>query len=472
MTRTAKNVTSKAYNFDVSTRLPTGSKIKVVPDSGKIKAGQTQTFKITITSNAPTGQYFGQIDFDSTTASRAAPAGRVLQPAGRRHAGASLRPDEHPRAPDDDVHRHGAEQLHWRRRRLRHLPGVDRSCEIVSATGATVNRKGTTAQTDAITLAAPADGIPAIAPGDTPGGGFLDLGQFGIVATPRGDESITNFNVPPFLYGGDTYTRIGIDSNGYIIVGGSTSASDNNCCELQTFPDPTPPNNVLAPFWTDLNDEGAKGISVGSLTDGTNSWIVVQWDTHLFSSAAAERHMQVWIGTGAVQDISYGYDTATTIGADGDVGVGLQIGAESKNGTQGANIVGPPTSSYVVTSTPGTPGGSAVVTLQVKAKGHDDGTLTSTMITDVVAGKTIVKTPIDVTRRKNLHRQLDNDIVGPGLVPGPIGRFAERDDTAGSAAPTIVAMTRFGIVAAVAAVMLMSACGDADRGRRRPGART
>ena len=44
-----------------------------------------------------------------------------------------------------------------------------------------------------------------------------------------GDETIANFNVPAFLYGGDTYTRIGVDSNGYIVVGGGTSA-DNDCC--------------------------------------------------------------------------------------------------------------------------------------------------------------------------------------------------------------------------------------------------
>jgi hypothetical protein len=35
-----------------------------------------------------------------------------------------------------------------------------------------------------------------------------------------------------------------------------------------------------------------------------------------------------------------------------------------------------------------------------RPEGHDDGTLTSTLVTDVVAGKTIVKTPIDVTRKK------------------------------------------------------------------------
>ena len=39
-----------------------------------------------------------------------------------------------------------------------------------------------------------------------------------------GDETITNFNVPPFQYAGETYTRIGMVSNGYLVVGGGTGA--------------------------------------------------------------------------------------------------------------------------------------------------------------------------------------------------------------------------------------------------------
>ncbi len=61
--------------------------------------------------------------------------------------------------------------------------------------------------------------------------------------------------------------------------------------------------------------------------------------------------MQVWIGTGATQDISYEYDT-NTIGQDAprdpttpDVS-NLRIGAESVSGASGNQITGPPTGSY------------------------------------------------------------------------------------------------------------------------------
>ena len=101
--------------------------------------------------------------------------------------------------------------------------------------------------------------ITSITAGASPAGGYLPLSTFGIApAAGFGDETITNFDVPAFQYGGETYTRIGVDSNGYVVVGGGT-AEDNDCCNTQTFPDPTRPNNVLAPFWTDLSLDPATG---------------------------------------------------------------------------------------------------------------------------------------------------------------------------------------------------------------------
>ena len=41
-----------------------------------------------------------------------------------------------------------------------------------------------------------------------------------------GDDTLVNFNVAAFQWGRETYTRLGVDSNGYVIVGGGT-AEDN-----------------------------------------------------------------------------------------------------------------------------------------------------------------------------------------------------------------------------------------------------
>jgi Subtilase family/Fibronectin type-III domain/PA domain len=65
VTRTATNVTGKTYRYRVTAKSPARSKISVYPRSGKIRPGQSQTFEITISSSAPSGQYFGQIDFRS-----------------------------------------------------------------------------------------------------------------------------------------------------------------------------------------------------------------------------------------------------------------------------------------------------------------------------------------------------------------------------------------------------------------------
>ncbi|RQP09929.1 MAG: hypothetical protein EAS51_10135 [Microbacteriaceae bacterium] len=71
-----------------------------------------------------------------------------------------------------------------------------------------------------------------------------------------------NFTVPSFIYGGEVYDRIGVVSNGYVVVGGG-AAGDVEYEPPASFPDPATPNNVIAPFWTDLNPADGGGIRVG-----------------------------------------------------------------------------------------------------------------------------------------------------------------------------------------------------------------
>ena len=393
--RTAKNVTNTAYNYTVSASAPAGSRIRISPDHGRIRAGQSQTFTITITSSAPTGQYFGQINFSSESSPALHLPVAFFNQQGAVTLAQSCTPASVAVNHTTTCSITATNQSDGVTTASLTSKVSDR-LRITGAVGATVSR-GSTAVAGPTVLAAPADGIPAIAPGVTPGGGYLDLGLFGITPVARGDESITNFNVPPFVFGGKTYTAIGVDSNGYIVVGGG-DASDNNYLP-QTFPNPARPNGVLSPYWTDLDDSGAPGISVATLSDGVNTWIVAQWNTHVYgdTTAAGSRRMQVWIGINGVEDISYGYDT-NTVGVDAPAGNGLTVGAESINGTQGAQITGPPAGDYVVTSSPSTPGGSLAVTLTVRGTDRGNANLTSSMTSDVVAGTTIVATPIVVTR--------------------------------------------------------------------------
>ncbi|HEY7628503.1 MAG TPA: S8 family serine peptidase [Ilumatobacteraceae bacterium] len=394
--RTATNVTSRNYNFSVSSTAPAGSTIRVTPRQGRIRPGQSQTFTITITSSAPSGQYFGQINFTGGSTPALHMPVAFFNQQGRVTLSQSCS------APSVAEGRTiacavAAQNLGTEPAAVNITAKVSNRLKITAATGAGL-QNNRTAVAGPVILDPPADAVPAIAAGDTPGGGYLDLGLFGVTPIGVGDETITNFNVPAFVFGGQTYSRIGITSDGYAVVGGGTGGDVDFI--PQTLPDPAAPNGVLAPYWTDLDGTGAPGISIGVLTDGVSDWIVVQWDIHVYgdATAAGSRRAQVWIGVNGTEDISYGYDT-NTVGVDAPAGYGLTVGAESVHGTEGAQIAGPPAGSYVITSTPGTPGETLNVGLTVRGADRGAATLTSSMTSDVVAGTTIVTTPIRVTRR-------------------------------------------------------------------------
>lgn len=404
VTRTAKNITGKTYEYNVTTKAPAGSKISVSPRSGSIRPGRSQTFQITISSSAPSGQYFGQIDVRSGSG----PALHLPVAFNNKQGDVSLTSSCTPSTIAvlaTTTCSVSAENFSSGDATVVARSSVTEGLKITGATGATVDRPGRSASAGSVILAAPKDAIPAIAAaasGSTPGGGYFGLEAFGVPATPIGDEENVNFTVPGYVFGGKTYTAIGVDSNGYISVGGTSDPADISFLP-QMFPDPAKPNGVLAPYWTDLDGTGAPGIRVGLLSDGTSDWLVVQWNTHVWvpnpltATAADTRVMQVWIGVNGTQDISYEYDVSAS-GVDAPAGTGLTVGAENISGTAGAQISGPPAGSYVVTATPGLPGGRLTYSLTIQGRNRGTQTLTSTLESDVVVGTTRVRTPITVTR--------------------------------------------------------------------------
>jgi uncharacterized repeat protein (TIGR01451 family) len=195
--------------------------------------------------------------------------------------------------------------------------------------------------------------------------GYLPLAAFGVGPIGGvGDETISNFNVPPFVFAGETWDRLGMVSNGYIVVGGGTAADVEFI--NQALPDPTPPNNVLAPFWTDLNPGAGGAMRIAILTDGVNDWIVGEWDNvPNFSNSSERNFFQVWIGVNGVEDISYAFGPAVT---GGDLGF-LTVGAENRFGNRGNSLFfngTAPTPGFEarVTSTAGDPGETKVITFQ------------------------------------------------------------------------------------------------------------
>lgn len=150
---------------------------------------------------------------------------------------------------------------------------------------------------------------------------------------------------------------------------------------------------MLAPFWTDLIPGGSGAVRIGLLTDQVNTWLVVDWENVREFSSASTASFQVWIRInslqGSTQDISFAYGT---IQGNGDGGF-LTVGAENKFGNRGQNYYfnGAGTlpangTQLVVTSTPGTPGGSRTITFSAKGKSKGDWTECAQMVSNAYFG--------------------------------------------------------------------------------------
>jgi subtilisin family serine protease len=179
-------------------------------------------------------------------------------------------------------------------------------------------------------------------PGVEIAAGGPPFGYFALTSAPVGgvgDESIVNFTLPAaaaYRYGGELYTGVGMVSNGYLVAGGGTGADVSFI--NQSLPDPARPNNVLAPFWTDLNPAAGGSLHAQILSAGSNLWTVLEWRNVPNYSDGGVNTFQVWLpaatntGDPAFTEIGYAYGPALTAGDGGY----LTVGAENFNGTNGA----------------------------------------------------------------------------------------------------------------------------------------
>jgi hypothetical protein len=108
--------------------------------------------------------------------------------------------------------------------------------------------------------------------------------------------------------------------------------------------------------------------------------------------------MQVWIQIGGSEGISYAFDVPTLTSTNTG-GQDVTTGAENASGTAGDQITGLPTGSYVITTTPGEAGESFSYTLTVLGNKVGTGTLTTSMISDIVAGTTVLSSTLEVVPR-------------------------------------------------------------------------
>ncbi|WP_431912233.1 S8 family serine peptidase [Nonomuraea jabiensis] len=383
--RTVTNTTGKSLTFSASATTVSGADITVLPPRFTVAPGKSAKLSVVITApELPDGQYFGQVNLKQVGGPRAL----HLPVAFFRQEGAvpvdqTCAPSAIPRNTGESTCTVTVRNNTFKDADVTALTTLDSRLRLNSVTGAT--KIGSQIATTKATLAATQPARPAIAPGAGPAG-YLPLDAFGVTPIPIGDEQALNFTVPAFTFAGQTYTRLGVTSNGYSVAGG-TAGSDDITFQPQTLPDPARPNNVLASYWTDLDGTGAPGVFATVLTDGVNRWVVVEWRVNVFGTTDLKVFQQ-WIGVNGAEDISYAYDPANLPGAP-PAAAGLTVGAENAEGTAGDQITGPPTEDLVVKSTPGVPGGTLTYSMKVKGVSTGAGKVTTATSTPQVRGITV-----------------------------------------------------------------------------------
>jgi hypothetical protein len=396
-TRTLTNVSGQAQTVATSSSAPAKSTITVSPAQVTLRPGQSRTFTITVRSKAPKGQQqFGAVMFTAGSTKLHLPVA-FIHTQGSVSLTQSCTPTTVTLAiPGHDTTECSVQAVNnsfddqavdltsttpdnfW-------VTGVTSGPATVGSSYQTVHASGT--------LAGASPGVPSVAVGHGPGDGYLPLSAFGITPTPIGDEDVVNFNVPSFTYDGESWNKLGVDSNGYLIVGGGSS-EDNECCSLPSGASPNPPNNILAPFWTDLNGTGADGFRIATLSDGADTWIVVDWAVNVFGTTDT-RHFETWIGVNGDahpgQDISYEYSANQA-----SPGQPFLVGAENELGEGQMSATLPTTAGRVVTSTDAVPGDVIAYSFTAQAIYFGSGDMVTRMTASGVPGTTIERTRLKV----------------------------------------------------------------------------
>ena len=409
--RTLTNVSGADLKLGISTQAPAGVTISVTDKEGKSGNGtvalkaDNPTTDIWITISAPTvanGQYFGRITLTATKGNNDI----TIPVAFNKKQGAvtlthSCTPTTFPTSGSTHCTATVANFAPVTANVDVNItnPGGGLTYANATPAPATIGKQGDTVHwSGSLTPSLPPQ-IVSITAATGPAGGYLPLSAFGITPISAGDDTISNFNVPTFYYGSEAYTRVGVVSNGYLVIGGGTS-SDIQFAP-QTFPNTARPNNTVALLWNDLNPAGGGGagsIRIASLTDGVTSWLVVDWAAVKNFSNATTHTFETWIrlsgggaGTGPVsEEITLTYSAAANT-ASPDPGSGGNSGAENRDGTSGKNLTTPANSTeWHVNTAPPAAGGTATIEYDASAKKAGTYTTVAGMTSNVTAGTTEV----------------------------------------------------------------------------------
>ena len=161
--------------------------------------------------------------------------------------------------------------------------------------------------------------------------GYVSLASLGVPPAPKPsnpDDGALAVSGLDFQFAGQTYQEVIWSVNGTLEAGlASDSATPGRNAPI---PDPTPPNNLIVPWWTDLDlTDGGNWYQATLSAGGPESWDVFEWENvPRFGDPTSTFTFQVWIERGT-DKIWFVYGNATGDLTDGTVG------AETADGTVG-----------------------------------------------------------------------------------------------------------------------------------------
>jgi uncharacterized repeat protein (TIGR01451 family) len=216
--------------------------------------------------------------------------------------------------------------------------------------------------------------------------GYFSLASLGVA--PFGcpgncDDGGFILNVPSFDYNGESHTQVLWSVNGTIEAGAASGFATSFF--NQGFPDASIPNNILAPFWTDMNLGDGGNWYVAVLTAGPDQFTVYEWENVPLWGDPTTYTFQIWVQNGTsniwfvYQDLPF-VPFFTTVGAensDGTVGFNYYF-----NGTGTAPAVG---TDLTVNATQG---GTATATFQGEVTSCKKNNKTKVNRVNLVSGAT------------------------------------------------------------------------------------
>ena len=157
----------------------------------------------------------------------------------------------------------------------------------------------------------------------------------GATSHALGDDGSATVTLPfSFSMYGTPYTSVQVAANGFLRFGSGAATAYANT----GIPNIADPNNIIAPWWDDLNQ--ATGGTITTRTAGTapNRQFVASWNgVPHFSSATTNVTFQVVLDE-ATGDVYLNYLDTQTGAAASNGGAGATVGIENADGTVGAQI--------------------------------------------------------------------------------------------------------------------------------------